>query len=134
MTCDVARDALLDADLPIDDASDLARHVRECGACARIANAMARDLTLLRVAVRRRARRRTRRVTIATTVAIAAASVVVSFIHEMRRVGEPRPAVNAAREGIVSIEVPADKMATVLQTTDPNVTIVWLTDAPRRGS
>jgi hypothetical protein len=134
MTCDSARAALLEADFPIDDASDLARHVRECGDCARIANALGRDLRLLRVVVRRRARRRTRRVAIATTMAIAAASVLFSFIHETRRAGEPRRAVNDARASIVSVQVPPDKMATVLQTTDPNVTVVWLTDAPRKGS
>lgn len=132
MTCDSARTALLEADLPFYGASDLARHIRECNACARTASTLAGDLTLLRAAVRLRARRRTRRAAIVTTMAIAAASVVVAFVHATRRVGEPRTTVNGPRAGIVSVDVPADKMATVLQTNDPNVTIVWLTDGPRR--
>jgi hypothetical protein len=133
MNCDAARDALLDVDLPIDDTTDLARHLRECNACGRIVDRLAGDLAVLRAAVQLRARRRRRRLLAAATLSIAAASTIVAFVHARRGLGETRPAVNAAPAGVVSVQVPPNKMATVLQTKDPNVTIVWLTDEPRGG-
>ena len=127
MNCDTAREALLDADLPIHDGSSaLARHLRECDACARIAVALTRDTSLLSASVRRRARRRRRVAVVAVASTLAAATVVVALLRIGNRVADIPRAVNAAPAGIVSVEVPLGKTATVLQTKDPNVTIVWL--------
>jgi len=62
MTCDLARDALLEADLPIHgaDSSELAAHLGECAECARLATALERDTLALGDVVRRRAGRRRR--------------------------------------------------------------------------
>src|ERR1700733_3852095 len=129
MTCDVARDALLDADLPIiDDSSDLARHLRDCRACARIAAALTRDIWLLRASVRRRGRRRRHIAIAATASMLGAAAIVVALVRLNNRVTSSPAVVNTAPAGVVSVQVPPGKTATVMQTRDPKVTIVWLTN------
>lgn len=138
MNCNEARDALLETELPIADTSgDLARHLHECDRCARAAAVLAHDVVLLRAVIRHRTRHRTRRrgrrATIATATMIAAASVVVALVHARRPVVVRPLPVNEATRGVVSVEVPAGKMATVLETKDPNVTIVWLTDEHKGG-
>ena len=134
MTCDSARDALLEADLPIvdDNTSELAAHVHNCAECARLAVALHRSTSALVDVVRRRARKRRRIAILAATSTLAAAAIILA-VARLDRVA-PRAAVNVERRGIVSVDVPRGKAAMVLQTKDPNVTIVWLTDAPRSGS
>ncbi len=134
MNCNEARDALLETELPIAGTSGaLARHLHECDRCAQAADALARDVALLRAVIRQRTRRRGRRATIAAATMIAAASVVVALIHARYPVVDREPPVNATTRGVVSVEVPAGTMATVLQTKDPNVTVVWLTDEHKGG-
>lgn len=134
MNCAPARIALLDADLPIgDDSSELAHHLRHCDACARIAAAITRDISSLSASVRRRARRRRRVAVAAVASTIAAAAIVAAIVRVNSRVVDTPRAVNAAPTGIVSVEVPPGKIATVLQTRDPNVTIVWLSNEAGGG-
>lgn len=135
MTCDLARDALLEADLPVsdDDLPELGVHLRQCAECARLATALTRDTLALADAVR--ARKRQRAAIVAVASALAAAAIAVAVTRLDRVAPTPPPGeVNADRRGIVSVEVPRGKSAMVLQTKDPNVTIVWLTNARERGS
>jgi len=133
MTCDSARAALLEADLPVDhgNGSELATHLRTCGDCARRADLLEQSTSALVDAVRRRARRR-RRIVVAATCTLAAAGIILA-VARLDRLASRAP-VNVERRGIVSVDVPRGKAAMVLQTKDPNVTIVWLIDAPRSGS
>lgn len=134
MNCDSARVALLEADLPVpDDSSELARHLQECDACARIGAALTRDMSSLRSSVPRR-RRRHRAAVVAGASTLAAAAVLIAFVRLNRHVADPLPAVNAAPAGIVSVQVEPGKRTTVMQTKDPKVTIVWVTDDDGGGS
>ncbi|HEY4307308.1 MAG TPA: hypothetical protein VGM82_22745 [Gemmatimonadaceae bacterium] len=137
MTCDIARDALLDVDLTIrDHSSKLGRHLLECDACARIADALVRDVTSLRIAVRRRARKR-RQIATAAAISTLAATAVFAFVHVNRPTGSTLEAapltVNAAPAGVVSVQVPPGKTAIVLRTTDPKVTVLWLSNSTGGG-
>jgi hypothetical protein len=136
MTCDGAREALLEVDLPIVDGDqpDLAHHLAGCVDCAKIAAALSHDAAALAAVLRRRAGRRRRMAVIAAASTAAAAAVIFAVARPDRRVVKPPAAVNSASTAVVSVEVPRGKSAMVLQTKDPNVTIVWLTDEPRGGS
>jgi hypothetical protein len=129
MTCDAARIALLDADLPVpDDSSALACHLRDCDGCKRLAASLARNVTSLRASLRQRTRKRRRVVLVGTVSTLAAAAVVVALVRLNTRDAHRPTVVNARPPGIVSVVVPPGKMATVLQTKDPNVTVVWLSN------
>jgi hypothetical protein len=140
MKCDPARQALLEVDLPIDDgdSSELASHLRDCAECARRARSLERDTFALAGIVRRRSRKRRRIVLAAATATLAASATFVALARLPRSApispSAPSAPVNAEHRGIVSVDVPRGKTAMVLQTNDPNVTIIWVTDAPRNGS
>jgi hypothetical protein len=133
MTCTEARDAIEVADLSelrADDSSPLAEHLRNCAECRGLADVILRGTaTLTRDSVRRARtyRSRIRRVTAWSSVA-AAATIVAVIVVDRREPTRPGPARSAslpvARQ--VSLEVSRGQQATVLKTSDPKVTVIWL--------
>lgn len=135
MTCDAARDALLIADLPFlaGDESELARHVRHCARCAALSRALTGDVATLRSSLRRRTAKRRRLAGAALT--SAAAAVVWLAVRATKPVNRPEAAASRAPSAanvhptnVVSVQVAPGKQATVFKTSDPTVTVVWLTD------
>ena len=129
MTCDEAREAMMTAEprelLGRGD-SALSSHVTGCRACADKAKVVIAALAPLSRALNRRARRRA--AMIVGIPAAAAATVIGVFIGGRRsesdntRVG-PTTAIPA---NVVSVDVKAGQRATVLKTSDPKVTVVWI--------
>lgn len=127
MTCDAAREALMTAE-PRDLAGygdgALAAHIAGCPACAENARMLGAVLSRLSEAVNRRGRRRAAMV---VGIPAAAAAVVLGVFvarpddAEVRIV--PRAAIPA---NVVSVDVKAGQRATVLKTTDPKVTVIWI--------
>jgi hypothetical protein len=134
MTCTEARDAIEVADLSdlrAGSGSPLAGHIAECAACRRVADVVIRGTTRLAVDGARRslaARTRVRRV--AAWSSAAAAATIVAVIVANRRESAARP--QRVRLGSlpvvrnVSLEVVRGQQATVLKTSDPKVTVIWL--------
>ena len=136
MTCAAARDALLTADLPLafGASSELALHLRDCARCASLARVLTGDIETLRSSLWRRTIKRRRVAGIAMT-SVAAAVVVLFAMRSHSPASTPivtasqaEPAVNAHPTDVVSVQVAPGKQATVFKTSDPTVTVVWLTD------
>jgi hypothetical protein len=127
MTCNDAREALLVVDpseiVPQTDAT-LANHLRECAICADLANSLGGDLEVLQRSVRRRYVRRMTFVGVAAALPIAAGVVAMIVTH--RAPSRPLDA-HAPSTASVSVDVPPGQQATVFKTSDPKVTIVWMT-------
>jgi len=127
MTCDEAREAMMTAEphelLRRGDGA-LAAHFLDCHECAEKAKVVVAALAPLSLAVNRRARRRA--AMIVGIPAAAAATVIGVFIL--------RPESNTTRlapsmaipANVVSVDVQAGQRATVLKTSDPKVTVVWI--------
>ena len=135
MTCTEARDAIEIAELSELGASDdspLAEHLRGCDECRRLADVVVRGTARLTLDTARRSRThrsRVRRVTAWSSVA-AAATIVAAVVADRREptTAQPEPVRSAslpvARH--VSLEVGRGQQATVLKTSDPKVTVIWL--------
>jgi len=134
MICTEARAAIEVADLSELRASDtapLTEHLRECAECRRLADVVLRGTANLMAGSARRARAhrsRARRIT-AWSSAAAAATIVGALVLD--RSESPTPAqqrrvasLPAARH--VSLDVARGQQATVLKTSDPKVTVIWL--------
>jgi hypothetical protein len=134
MTCADARDAIEIAELSElrgDDDSPLAGHLRECAECRRLADVVLRGTSALTLDSARRARThrtRVRRVTAWSSVA-AAATIVAAVVVDRRQstaLPEPRRSASLPVARQVSLEVARGQQATVLKTSDPKVTVIWL--------
>lgn len=141
MICADARNAMLTADLDElrGERGELASHLASCDDCARIASRLVRDTRRVGAAVAGRARRRDhlRRLALFASLPLAAAilAAVVLVRHRstppsVAAVTPPRVAKPVARR--VSVDVAKGQRATVINTVDPSVTVIWLTpgDAP----
>jgi hypothetical protein len=120
--------------------SDLARHLRECNGCRRLAAGIESDTALLASIVQRSdstadvvAIPRGRRVWNAILVAalpIAATIVIgVQLQRRQQNVTPPTRDVVAPEQiaiNSVSVDVEPGQTATVIRTRDPKVTIVWI--------
>ena len=127
MTCDEAREAMMTAEpheLFGRGDGALGAHLAGCSVCAEQARVVAAALAPLSRTVNRRARRRA--AMIVGIPAAAAATVIGVFIgrseSDTTRVG-PLAAIPA---NVVSVDVKAGQRATVLKTSDPKVTVVWI--------
>ena len=134
MTCTDAREAIEVADLSelrATDGSALAGHLETCADCRQLADVVVRGTAGLTMASARReqaARTRVRRVTAWSSVAAAAtivAAVAVNRDTPTSR-GEPARFASLPVERHVSLEVGRGQQATVLKTSDPKVTVIWL--------
>ena len=133
MTCTEARDTIETADLADLRANDgrLAEHLAECEDCRQLADVVVRGTTRLAADGARRAhatRSRVRRVTTWSSVAAAAAIVGVVALNRRDPATGPAPARVASLPVVrqVSLEVGPGQQATVLKTSDPTVTVIWL--------
>ena len=127
MTCDDARDAMMTAEpgelLGVGDGV-LAAHLAGCPACAKEARTLRSVLPRLSERVNRRGRRRA-----AIVVGVpAAAAAVVLGVFIARPGGDDGRIVARAPipANVVSVDVKAGQHATVLKTSDPKVTVVWI--------
>jgi hypothetical protein len=130
MNCNDARAALLIAD-PDDLASDgsmpLALHLRGCAQCQSIAMSLTNDLTAMRVMTHRRSTRRTTRLVLLAGIPVAAAIAGIVVTLPEKEQAPAAAEVNTHRTNVVSVEVARGQHATVFKTSDPKVTVVWLT-------
>ena len=134
MICTEARDAIVVADLAelrATGGSALAEHLAECGQCRRLADVVIRSTARLTgTSVRRAQAQRTRARRITTWSSVAAAATIVAAVVTNRREPDRPPApvrvasLPVARQ--VSLEVGRGQQATVLKTSDPKVTVIWL--------
>jgi hypothetical protein len=134
MTCTEARDAITVANLSeLRGSGDapLAEHLRHCAECRRLADVVLRGTSMLSLGNVRRARihrSRARRVTAWSSVAAAATIVAAVVVDRREPAVRPQPTRSAslpvARQ--VSLEVARGQHATVLKTSDPKVTVIWL--------
>ena len=127
MTCDDAREAMMTAEprelLGHGDGA-LAAHIAGCPTCAETAGMLGSVLPRLSEAVDRRGRRRA--AMFVGIPAAAAALVLGVFIARPDDDGSrvvPRLPIPA---NVVSVDVKAGQRATVLKTSDPKVTVVWI--------
>jgi hypothetical protein len=116
------------AELRGEGASNLATHVAACDECRAVARAMDADLQAMFAIVPARRARRMRRVAL---FALPVAATIVGVVVARPSHNEDSPTatvpVNAASQHVVSIEVARGQQATVFKTSDPKVTVVWLT-------
>lgn len=133
MTCSEARDTIETADLIDLRASEgpLAAHLAECDDCRRLVAVVVRGTARLAVDDARRWRAMqsgVRRVTAWSSVAAAATIVAAIAVDRREAAVQPQPprvgSLPAARQ--VSLEVSPGQQATVLKTSDPKVTVIWL--------
>jgi hypothetical protein len=139
MTCADAHDALLVAapdELHENTNSPLAAHLTSCARCAALARAIRMDCDSLRVRVRDRSARRARRRRVIGAVAFAGSTAAAIAIIAVRMSRTPAtesvaatPSALAPSAGTVSVDVEPGQRATVIKTSDPKVTIVWMTPA-----
>jgi hypothetical protein len=130
MNCTEAREAMLVAE-PVEfhaesgGGSELGAHVGECDVCRSLAQALAGDLDRLSSRIRARSRRRT-----LMLAALPIAAVVVATVTVMtKRADQPAVAVQPRTDrpaSVVSIEIGVGQQATVIKTTDPKTTLVWI--------
>jgi hypothetical protein len=128
MNCTQAREAMLlaePAELREEGESPLAAHLAECDACQALARSLNVDLDRLSSRIRVRSRRR--RLMIAA-LPIAAVLVAAVTVTTNRR---ERPAAVALRHAdhpasVVSVDVGVGQRATVIRTSDPKTTLVWI--------
>jgi len=127
MTCDEVVDAMMTAEpreLRANGDGPLAAHLAECPACAKQARMLSSVLPRLSKKVSRRSRQRA-----AMAVGIpAAAAAAVLGVFIARPDGEESAARPPASipTNVVSVDVKAGQRATVLKTSDPKVTVVWI--------
>jgi hypothetical protein len=135
MNCIEARDAMLEAEcaeLRRTADSPLGTHLSECDRCSVIGDALVRDLDHLRHALVARARVRhpRRRVVVLAGVPIAAALLAVATLATRDKPAAVPIAVVAPApvpvSGSVSVDVAPGQHAAVFATSDPTVTVVWL--------
>ena len=132
MTCPDARDAIVVADLDelrANEGSALAEHLAGCEECRRRADVVLRGTaTLTDTGVRRAHAHRTRARRITAWSSVAAAATIVGAVVTNRREPAPAPARVASLPVVrqVSLEVGRGQQATVLKTSDPKVTVIWL--------
>lgn len=127
MTCDDAREAMMTAEprelLGYGEGA-LVAHLADCPTCAEKARTLGSVFPRLAEVVDRRSRRRA-----AMFVGIpAAAAAVVLGVFIVRPDDDgaravPRVPIPA---NVVSVDVKAGQRATVLKTSDPKVTVVWI--------
>ena len=142
MICADARNAMLTADLDElrGERGELARHLASCDDCARIARRLVAGTQRVGVVVAMRARRRAHLRTLAVVASLPLAAAVVAGVVLMRH-RSTSPSVSAATISPriskpvarrVSVDVAKGQRATVINTVDPSVTVIWLTpgDAP----
>ena len=126
MTCNEAREAMVVAErheLIGQGDGELGAHVASCDACAAAARALGSAAAGLTAAVNRRARRRA---AILVAVPAAAAAIVVAVFITRPTDDERVAAPHTIPGNVVSVDVKAGQHATVIKTSDPNVTVVWL--------
>lgn len=134
MNCIDAREAMLtvdQAELRRKGGTELADHLATCAECAGLAEVLVRGTLALRMATARRpeaSRRVSQIVAISSAAAAAAIVLAISIDGRGSRDDSSSPARPAplpvARE--VSLEVERGQRATVLKTSDPKVTVIWL--------
>ena len=127
MTCDEAREMMLTAELRellgrTDNA--LAEHIAGCSTCAARGRMLAGALAPLSRKVDRRAGRRAAMV-VGIPAAAAAAVIGVFIARPDNDAGHVAPRL-ALPANVVSVEVRAGQRAAVLKTSDPKVTVVWI--------
>lgn len=131
MTCDEAREAMMTAE-PQEligrgdgaGAGALAAHLAGCPACAEKAMKLGAALAPLSREMNRRARRRAAMV---VGIPAAAAAVVLGVFIARPANDAERVALHAPiPANVVSVDVKAGQRATVLKTSDPKVTVVWI--------
>lgn len=127
MTCNEARQAMMTAEpreLLGGDPGALALHISDCPACAETARMLSSTLSPLAERVNRRGRRRAAMV---VGIPAAAAAVVVGVVIARPNGDGGRVAARALiPANVVSVDVKAGQHATVLKTSDPTVTVVWI--------
>ena len=139
MTCTEAREALLTADLGemgIEGDGALASHLTECTDCARVAAQIASHTSALArlVATRpasgagTRDDQRLRRTAWRTALPIAAAIAGILLVRH-QYAHSPLQSGSIVTTGTgVSVECKTGQTATVIPTTDPKITIIWLSE------
>jgi len=142
MICADARNAMLTADLDelLGERGELASHLQSCDDCARVASRLVVDTRRVGAAVAVRARRHAHLRKLAVFASLPLAAAIVSGVMLMRHRSapssvaaatfSPRVAKPVARR--VSVDVAKGQRATVINTVDPSVTVIWLIpgDAP----
>ncbi|HEV8218600.1 MAG TPA: hypothetical protein VGP95_22275 [Gemmatimonadaceae bacterium] len=126
MTCDDAREAMMTAEpreLLGRGRGALAEHIAGCPVCTKNARVLSSALSPLVVTVNRRSHRRA-----ALVVGIpAAAAAVVLGVFIAQPDDDPVVVQRAAiPANVVSVDVKAGQHATVFKTSDPKVTVVWI--------
>ena len=127
MTCDDAREVMMTAEpreLRGQGHGAFAAHLAGCPACAETARTLGAVLPRLSDAVHRRSRRRAAMV---VGIPAAAAAVVLGvFISRPDDDGARVVPRAPSPANVVSVDVKAGQRATVLKTSDPKVTVVWI--------
>lgn len=127
MTCDETREAMMTAEphelLGRGDGAFVA-HLAECRECAETARMLGVAHARLLATVNGRARRRTAMVV--GIPAAAAATVLGIVIARPHADAERIPPHLAIPANVVSVDVRAGQRATVLKTSDPKITVVWI--------
>jgi hypothetical protein len=127
MTCKEARLAMMTAEpreLPGGASGAFAAHVADCPACAETARMLSSALSPLAERVHRRGQRRAAMV---VGIPAAAAAVVFGVVIARPNGDSERVAPHfAIPANVVSVDVKAGQHATVLKTSDPTVTVVWI--------
>ena len=139
MKCSDAYDEMLIAgldELRGRGTSPLARHLSECAVCRSSAEAILVGTMAVRPLLDAQRdvakRRRLQRVVVAAGVPVAAAMAWVAFSTIRRPGTTPSPpavaehSAGAAPARQVSVDVRPGQNAVVMKTTDPRVTVVWL--------
>lgn len=127
MTCDEAREAMMTAEpFELFRRADgaLGAHLAGCQACAEKAKVVAAALEPLARTVNRRARGRA--AMIVGIPATAAATLIGVFIARPGGDNTPVAPITGIPANVVSVDVKAGQRATVLKTSDPKVTVVWI--------
>jgi len=126
MTCDDAREAMMTADPPEllgHGSGALVGHLGSCPACAEKAKVLSSALSPLAATVNRRSHRRA---ALVVGIPAAAAAVVLGVLIAQPDDGVVVVQRAAIPANVVSVDVKAGQHATVLKTSDPKVTVVWI--------
>ncbi len=127
MTCDEARETMMTAEpheLLGRGEGALGAHLAGCHACAKKAKVVVAALAPLSRTVSRRARRRAAMI---VGIPAAAAATVIGVLVGRSASDNTRVApLTAIPANVVSVDVKAGQRAAVLKTSDPKVTVVWI--------